>query len=293
MKGVAFIVPTYIPSFKYTYEFIESCDKFKSNAHVYLIFSDYVEMEEFKKGCSSNYSNVYYKVYPHVIYHCPTYYKKWWMIKQLLDEYEYFINLDSEIQFIKNVDIYDLVDTEFKRKTYFSHPTNVNTPRGVIPWGACCFNGQEKEKLRNFLKDWNMYIFWNSLPIVETKTAREFIEKYNIVHIPSIDNNNICAAEHLPYQYFLILYHGWQIIDMSNFYASTYAFGILECGGTNQEMLDIMNPHFTYWLAYKLEPEKFSKYNIFLTIHHDRQDGWYGPPGVPVKFYTSPKEISI
>jgi hypothetical protein len=288
-KEVAFIVPTYAPDFMYTSNLINSYIKFEISAPIHLVFSDTEDLNLFKDTYSTEYSKVTCHIYPEKIYHWPTYYKKWWTINKLLDEFEYFICLDTEMEFVKHVNVYDIVDIIFKSKIYYSHPTSVNTPRGVIQNGATCFNLEEKRELGNILNNWNLYVFWNALPIVETNTAREFIKKYNIVHVSTPQNNNVCAAENLPYQYFMILYHGWKIVDLSYIPDSTYPFGILECGGTNDAMLSIMKPNFTYWLAYKLEQEKFSKHNIFLTIHHDRHDGWYGPPGPPVKFYTAPK----
>jgi hypothetical protein len=284
-NDVAFIAPTHPKDFHYTADLIDSHSKYNISSPLYLVFSSDIDIKIFERDYPVQYdivkSTCY--AYPHVIRGQPTYYKKWWMVNEIIDEYEYFLLMDIEFQFVKHVDVYQIVKDEFSKKRFFGHITDVNTPRGVQQGATFCFNNEERERIARITNYWDLYLYWNTLPMVERETAKEFMTKYNI-----LNQTHPCDPETYPYQYFLLLYHDWTITDLTKIPNSVYAFGILECGGTNKEMLDIMKPYFTYWLSYKLEPDKFKDCNIFMTIHHDRQNGWYGPPGPPVKFYTAP-----
>lgn len=284
-QDVAFIAPTHPKDFQFTADLIDSHAKYQIRSPLHLVFSSNEDLKLFKEKYPTQYELLApnYHVYPKAILGQPTYFKKWWVVNELIDEYEYFLLMDIEFQFVKHVDPYEIVKDEFSKKRFFGHVTNVNTPRGVQQGATFCFNFEEKVRIQQITKFWDLYIYWNTLPIVERETAKEFMTRYNVLNQP-----HPCDPETYPYQYFLLLYHGFTIVDLTHIPDSVYAFGILECGGTNQEMLAIMKPYFTYWLAYKLEPEKFKDCNIFMTIHHDRQNGWYGPPGPPVKFYTAP-----
>ena len=285
-SDVSFIAPTHPKDFQYTADLIDSHAKYQISSPIHLVFSSEVDVKIFEQKYPDQYAlgHKNFHVYPQIIRGQPTYFKKWWMVNELIDEYEYFLLMDIEFQFVKNVDAYQVVKEEFAKKRFFGHITDVNTPRGVQQGATFCFDPTECEKIREITNHWDLYIYWNTLPMVERETAKEFMHRYNILNQP-----RPCDPETYPYQYFLLLYHGWTITDLTKIPNSVYAFGILECGGTNPEMLSIMKPYFTYWLAYKLEPEKFKDCPIFMTIHHDRQNGWYGPPGPPVKFYTAPQ----
>lgn len=284
-QEVAIVVPTHSVDFHYTANLIDSHAKYQIKAPLHLVFSSNDELCRFEREYPGQYAYLapHYHVYPRQIFNDPTWYKKWWGVNKIIDDYEYFLLMDTEFEFVKHVDVYEIVKDEFSKRRFFGHVTDVCAPRGVGQNATFCFDFQEKMHIQNITKGFQLYTYWNTLPIVERETAKQFIARYNVPNTP-----HSCTHETFPYHYFLLLYHGWTITDLTHIPNSVYPFGILECGGTNQEMLAIMKPYFTYWLAYKLEPEKFKDCNIFMTIHHDRQNGWYGPPGPPVKFYTAP-----
>ena len=139
-RKVAFLLPIYPPHFKYAQNAIKTWQKTQldNQTDIWFIFTNEEEKEQFIEWENSIILPNALRVFDNKgIINI----KKLYGLKQLQDKYEYVIVLDSETEFIKNVNVLDVCKDYFERKELYG-----NLIRG---WGK-----ELTEKIKSSCKEY-------------------------------------------------------------------------------------------------------------------------------------------
>jgi hypothetical protein len=208
--------------------------------------------------------------------------KKFWLVFQLINRYEYFIVCDAEVEVVNHVDVFQTIHLIFEQRKIFAsqyvgfdeknqrpgmHGTRMETAMKR-------FRPNEKITLMDITKNFSLYSWWNEIPIMERKSAHQFLtdENLGILNKSRIESGEF---DMLVYQYYLILNYNWSFIDVSEHQPSKcWNFcheGLGECGGGCMDAVTLIRPHWALQHQWKNKQDKYSGCDIFLTFHCDRK----------------------
>ena len=183
VNKIAFIIPTYPPHFNYAKNFLETFRKNSLNlqADLFFIFSDESEAQEFGEYEYKIILPDELRIFENggIIN-----IKKFFALKSLQNQYDYYIVLDSESEIIKNVDLYSICNSIYETKKLYG-----NTVWNFEHIGMCKIREQCKSHFKsneNFStlaeKEKDLYLWFSNLPVYKN----EFLQDFFV----SIDFNN-------------------------------------------------------------------------------------------------------
>ena len=146
VNKIAFIIPTYPPHFNYAKNFLDTFRKNYLNlqADLFFIFSDESEAQEFGEYEYKIILPDELRIFENggIIN-----IKKFFALKSLQNQYDYYIVLDSESEIIKNVDLYSICNSIYETKKLYG-----NTVWNFEHIGMCKIREQCKSHFKSCRK---------------------------------------------------------------------------------------------------------------------------------------------
>jgi len=207
IDNIAFLIPIHPPHYHYMYNLINKCRNNYIEVDIFLIFSNMTDYDNF---------NMKNEIKPII---CDPFrtrsvvtFKKFFGLKQLADsKYDYIICCDSEIDILcdnfTNENINTKIQQIFNNKKIYAGDTKGNDGVSkIIEISANLFTG-EHDFLKNITKNFTLYFWYSDLPVYRRADITQFLSMINY--------NNIVWEhfDYIIYQYYLILYHGFEIIN--------------------------------------------------------------------------------
>jgi hypothetical protein len=268
IDNIAFLIPIYPPHYHYIYNLINKCINNDIEVDIFLVFSN-----------SIDYDNFYMKngIKPIICDHLNTEsiitYKKFFGLKQLANsKYDYIICCDSEIDILcdnfTNENINNKIQQIFNNKKIYAGVCDSDEPlyTRITQTSANLFP-EQYDFLKNITNNFTLYFWWSDLPVYRRADITPFLSMINY------DNIVFTHFDHIIYQYYLILYHGFEIINTTPITDLRHS---LECLFTTDinilnKLLDI-NYGFSYITnrMYTLNKNFIYSQKGFLLYHLDR-----------------------
>ena len=254
---VAFLMPIYPPHYGYCKEAISS---FKNNnldkqADFWLVFTHEDEAQAFgeyenKIVLPENLREFRNRGIINI--------KKIYGLSQLKELYEYVLVVDSEISFIRDINIYDLCNKYFERKILLGNQATISKTASLIQDSNKIFfaNANNKE-----LIDTQLYLWFNQPCFYKMAHFDEFYEI-----IGGIDGLKcLCWSnfDYYMYMYYLILFHNFKIKNLE----AMADCGVLE----NREPIEVDSRYLPFIMMCSVNMrENVDNENLFMIIHLDR-----------------------
>jgi hypothetical protein len=139
-------------------------------------------------------------------------YKKFFGLKQLANStYDYIICCDSEIDIIcdnfTNEIINNKIQNIFTNKKIYAGDTVSDSCIMKITETSANIFPNEIDLLKNITKKFTLYFWWSDLPVYRKSDITPF---FNTINYENIMWRHF---DYIIYQYYLILYHGFEIIN--------------------------------------------------------------------------------
>jgi hypothetical protein len=206
IDNVAFLIPIHPKHYHFIYNLI---NKLKSNdikVDIYLVFSN-----------NTDYSDFTMKDAIHSII-CEPFqtasivtYKKFFGLKKLAEsKYDYIICCDSEIDIICDNFTNEIVNNKIKhifdnKIIYAGDVTGIYVT--IVTETSANLFPEKYDFLKNVTKNFTMYFWWSDLPVYKRTHINPFFKMINY------DNIIFEHFDFVIYQCYLILYHGFEIIN--------------------------------------------------------------------------------
>lgn len=210
---IAFIIPIYPPHFDYGKSLLESFYKnsLENQADLFFVFTNEEEANNFGEYANKIVLDKKLRIFENKgIINI----KKYYALKKLQNKYDYYIILDAEIEFIKNINLYSLCEKIYKEKTLY----------GNTVWN---FEHLGMERIRQKCKSYflanpnidslikeekDLYLWFSNLPVYKNDYLQEFFDV--IDYQKSIYNLTLLDFDHYIYMYYLVLYKNFKIVDL-------------------------------------------------------------------------------
>ena len=270
--SVCFIIPVHEPDFKYVKNILLTKEEFKIEADIYFIMSSLLQEINLKKLCKeiTSINTIVIpdeKVIPH-----PAVHKKLYGMLELLNKYEYYCCIDSEITFIKNVNIFNLCEKHYNNKMLYANKTKwmYHTKEHLQ-----FYNEDEQRKIKKETNDLNFWSWFNNIPIYKNACLVSFFDYINLNKntLPEFMNKLKSNFERIMYEYYLILHYNFKV----KVFDIDWKIG---CGESIVERadlysVDIINEINPYWYPscgwFGKENKMLNKNDIFIIFHIDRK----------------------
>lgn len=206
IENIAFIIPVHPPKYHYIYDLIHKLEVNHILIDIFLVFSSRQDYDIF---------TIKRYIKPIILEPFQTNsivtYKKFTALKQLADsKYEYIICCDSEIDIIANNFTSDNINNKIKQifdnKKIYAGDTRQKTPRTILQISADIFP-HEYNKLKDITKDFTLYFWYSDLPVYRRVDILPFLNMLNY------DNISYYHFDYMIYQYYLTLYHNFEIVN--------------------------------------------------------------------------------
>lgn len=202
---IAFIIPVHPPKYDYLYNFI---NQVKDVFDLYVVFSNESDYNEFL---------LKEKIRPIIIMEpIPTSrevvtLKKFYGLKRLMNShYDYFMVYDAETDIIPHnftvENVTSKVEKIFADKQFYSAP---NVYQNFAHESALSFNPKEYSIIESVTNHFNSYLWFGDIPVYRKTDLPNFFK-----YIKGKPYNNF---DHMIYQYYLIVFENFKIIDATVF----------------------------------------------------------------------------
>jgi len=197
--------------------------------------------------------------------------KKFWLVSQLVDLYEYFIVCDAEVEVVKHVNIYETAKQIFGLKKVFGTRVSPGPSFDIIHDSMLRFQDDEKSRLMNVTKNGTLYTWFNEIPIMDSSSARSFLADTSLGILNASQIISFNEFDILVYHYYMSLNYNWSFVDAlpENSTPRPTWFSLAECGGGDGRSLKKIQPHWAAKMSWENNPRKFDSYDVFLTFHGD------------------------
>jgi len=207
IDNVALLIPTHQPHYNLIYNLI---NKFKANEifiDIFLVFSSQNDWNNFLLKDAINPLIITEPLKTNSIIT----FKKFFGLKKLINsKYEYIICCDSELDFIpenfSKENLNDKINKIFNNKKIYAGDTTGVWVNIISNISANVFPDKINE-LKKITNDFNLYFWWSDLPVYRKSDLIHFFDTFNY------ENIVWHHFDHLIYQYYLILFHDFKIID--------------------------------------------------------------------------------
>ena len=265
---IAFLVPTYPPDYKYTNVLKESFYEklLDQQADLWFVFTNEDEYYAFGDYQNKIILDKNFRIFEHrgggIIN-----VKKFYGLRQLQDLYEYIIVLDSESEFIKNVNIKNICDKFFEEKVLYGNSVfKMQNIRANQIKNRCAQYFKEHENFSKIKEEEkNLYLWFNNLCIYKTSTLTKFFEL--IDYDKNLVNLTWDDFDYYIYMYFLIVEYGFKVLNIG-------CSGIVSAGenipsGFYYREKDLVTS-FRLNMCAKESLDLFDNEELFIVIHLDR-----------------------
>ena len=278
MNKVALCIPIHPKHYNYIYNLIDLTNQNHDNnidiynIDIFLIFSNEKHYNSFNK------KDFIKKIILPPNTHSPfiVTYKKFYCLEILKNEekYDYFIVCDAEITIIpenfNRNNILNKINKIYQNKLIYAGVPNRRHIERIIKESASIFvNNEDVNKLKNITNNFKLYYWWSDLPIYKREHLTDFFSKI------CYDNIIWHHFDHIIYLNYLILYHNFNILNISDLIKCHWS---LESYNTKDEKhLSILknNNYGFSWVT----PQFFYNYKdyllkegCFLLYHLDRHE---------------------
>jgi hypothetical protein len=143
-------------------------------------------------------------------------YKKFYALENLKNEakYDYFIVCDAEISIIpenfNRTNILNKINKIYENKLIYAGANNSSQVYNIIKVSASIFINNDVDKLKNITNNFQLYYWWSDLPVYKREHLTDFFNKI------CYDNIIWEHFDHIMYLNYLILYHNFNILNVSN-----------------------------------------------------------------------------
>jgi hypothetical protein len=205
-ENVALLVPIHPPKYDFMYNLINKMKLNKIHIDTYLVFSNEEDFNKFsmkddvhKIICESTKTNSIVT------------YKKFIGLKHLANsKYEYIICCDGETDIIPNNFTNENINNKIKqifdnKKIYAGNTDGIWVSR-ITEKSAELFP-EKHSYLKDVTKNFTMYFWWSDLPVYRRADIIPFLDMIKL------DNLVQDHFDYIVYQYYLILYHDFNIVD--------------------------------------------------------------------------------
>ena len=295
VNDVAFVIPVHYPKFQRMADFLDSytSTNVALSADVAAVFShekDSIDFLELHRNI------IPHKVFKSLVYDGsfakhnmnPVFYKKWWAIYKLVNDYDYFFLVDSEIKIVKSFDAKMIASTIHYRKILYGseiQPHRVSFYSGINANSMMAFREDDKQKLLLMNKGNLIYFWYNEIPVVEAATAKRYLDyisfeadmadtKANTTSGADIASSNVFANhgfDYISYAYYCLLYEDFALLEVGYLgHGLGASFG--DSGGGSATLLRITHPHWASEGSWLQSREKFDNVNIVMLFHCDRHN---------------------
>lgn len=203
IENIAFVIPIHPPKYHYMYNLLCKLQDNKIFIDIFVVFSTQKDYELFTMKDS---------IRPFVITDpfetkCIVTFKKFFGLKKLSQsKYDYIICCDSEIDIILDNFTAENMNTKianiFKRKTIFAGKLVSDAtikPAELFP--------KYYYRIKQATQDFSLFFWWSDLPVYRTSDLVPFFEMINY------DNITYFHFDYIIYQYYLVLFHNFIIIN--------------------------------------------------------------------------------
>jgi hypothetical protein len=220
----------------------------------------------------------------------PVYFKKFWGLGFLGRAYRYYIMVDAEGFVIRPFSVLEWCRDYFAAKVVYGNPVASSLVRRIIQKSSWRFDADERKRLKAATGDWRLYAWFNEVPLLETESALDFINRKiygqgSSTNETSKDKTLTLEFDWLAYAYFMMLEYGFKLVDVnaamkaqnSSEYHGPQSFG--EGDGGSASMVEFTQPHWATLNGWLQERQKFNCSPVFLLFHLDRVDRGRWPQG--------------
>lgn len=226
MHKVGFIIPVHPPHYEFLYKFLDHVYAQQPNHDleritIFVVFSTHYDFHHFHRKqfiepiiLDGIDLNMVYRNKSTVTI------KKFYALEKLMHrtEFDYFIACDAEIGVVKEnfnyTNIYNKIKHIVERKQifgadYFCDGFNLN--HHINESCAALFGPQNHEIIRSKTHNNYFAFWWSDLPFYDRSNLHDFFSKINYKNI------NWHHFDHNIYLCYLLLYHNFQIVDLTPF----------------------------------------------------------------------------
>jgi len=204
IENVCFLIPVHPPHYHYIYSLIDKLKLNNIKIDICLVFSTEENYDTFSMK-----NEIQSIVLKSIKTSCIVTYKKFFGLRQLANsKYDYIICCDSEIDIICSNFTNDNINNKIKqifnnKKIYAGEMDNVS---GITEGCANLFQ-KNYDYLKTITKNFTMYFWWSDLPVYRRTDIIQFLDMINY------DNIVWHHFDYIIYQYYLMLYHDFEIIN--------------------------------------------------------------------------------
>jgi hypothetical protein len=208
IDNIAFLIPIHPPHYHFMYNLINKLKYNNIKIDIYLVFSNNTDYSIF---------TMKNEIHPIMCEYLQTKsivtYKKFIGLKYLAySKYDYIICCDSEIDIISSNFTTEIINNKIKQifdnKKIYGGTTNDEGIKNILRLSSTFF--LEKYKyLEDITENFTLYFWWSDLPVYRRTDINQFL---NII---KYDNLVWEHFDYIIYQYYLILYHGFEIINIT------------------------------------------------------------------------------
>jgi hypothetical protein len=265
--NIAFLIPIHPPYYHYIYNLLNKCKSNYIEIDIFLVFSNKNDYDEF---------NMKNEIQPII---CDSLnpnsivtYKKFFGLKQLANsKYDYIICCDSEIDIICDNFTNEVINNKIQniftnKKIYAGDTSGIFWVMSVTETSANIFPNNI-DVLKNITKNFTMYFWWSDLPVYRTADITPF---FNMINYDNIVWDHF---DYIIYQYYLILYDGFEIINTTPITNEKWSLEVLSTTeiGILNKLVDIK--YGFSWNSkkmYELNKKFIDSQKGFLIYHLDR-----------------------
>lgn len=268
IKNVALLIPIHPPHYHYIYTLINKCKKDNIKIEMYYVFSNEEDYNTF---------TMKEDIHPIICKPFETKsiitYKKLVGLKHLANsKYDYIICCDSEIDIISknfnNSNINNKLRDIFNNKIIYAGSSN--GPFTININRSCANLFEEKfNYIKDITEDFKLYFWYSDLPVYRREHITPFLNMISIHY----DKLLWEQFDFILYQYYLILEHGFKIVNTTPITKLNFSFERLNTNDMDilQKLLDIkygfgwVNKHM-----YDLNKDFLEFHKTFLIYNLDR-----------------------
>jgi len=233
MDSVALIIPIHPKHYNFIYDLIDITTKNpENNIDIFLIFSNEQDYNIFNKK-----DFIKKIILPPINTNFIVTYKKFYALENLKNEakYDYFIVCDAEISIIpenfNRTNILNKINKIYENKLIYAGEVSHESIRRIIKDSASIFIN-DVDKLKNITNNFQLYYWWSDLPVYKREHLTDFFNKI------CYDNLICYHFDHKTYLNYLILYHEFNILNLSNLI--NHRWSLESYNTNNKETLNIL-----------------------------------------------------
>ena len=266
---ICFIIPIHPPDFKYVNGLIQSKIEYNVACDLYFIMTNDEDKNIFNKMFSkfknhfrtlnSNYDKKNSKVKNPVVY------KKYFGLLSLKNKYDFLCCVDSEIIFIKKIDINKKIAENYNKKTFYASKCDLYTTHTKAPLKY--FLEEDVKYLESVTNNFHFWCWFNNIPIYEKNHLNHFFDFLNL-NLNNLNNFDFFSNfEQMLYQYFLILKYDFKIVI---FDINTTESLLERANRYDKQMILSMDPLWYPNHSYQIDSTFLKESDIFMLFHLDR-----------------------